>query len=99
MVAGVHRHLRSLRRMTKDHGWIDNMFEEAKNERMHMLIWLEHTKPSWVERLLVLVAQAVFTSAYTLLYILSPDTAHRMVGYMEEAAFRVSTKACDVCCD
>ena len=28
------RHLRSLRLMTKDNGWINTLLEEAENERM-----------------------------------------------------------------
>ena len=34
MVAGMLRHLHSLRRMERDHGWIHTMLEEAENERM-----------------------------------------------------------------
>ncbi len=36
----MHRHMRSLRRMERDHGWIGVLLEEAQNERMHLLIWL-----------------------------------------------------------
>jgi DNA mismatch repair protein MutH len=40
MVAAMHRHMRSLRKMERDHGWIGVLLEEAQNERMHLLIWL-----------------------------------------------------------
>jgi ubiquinol oxidase len=91
MVAGMHRHMRSLRRMSRDHGWIDKMLEESQNERMHLLIWMQHTKPSLSERAFVLVAQGLYTAAYSVLYVVSPKTAHRTVGYLEESAFRAYT--------
>src|SRR4051812_2548799 len=31
------RHLSSLRRMGRDHGWIHTLLEDAENERMHLL--------------------------------------------------------------
>ena len=34
MVGGALQHLRSLRRMESDHGWIHTLLEEAENERM-----------------------------------------------------------------
>jgi hypothetical protein len=37
MVAGSIRHLRSLRRIQRDMGWIHTLLEEAENERMHLL--------------------------------------------------------------
>jgi len=33
MVGAMARHLRSLRTMTRDHGWIHTLLEEAENER------------------------------------------------------------------
>ena len=36
MMAGMVRHLRSLRLMRRDHGWIHTLLEEAENERMHL---------------------------------------------------------------
>ena len=32
MVAGMLRHMRSLRTMRRDHGWIHTLLEEAENE-------------------------------------------------------------------
>jgi threonyl-tRNA synthetase len=40
MVGGMMRHMRSLRTMKKDHGWIHHLLEEAENERMHLFIFL-----------------------------------------------------------
>ena len=37
MVAGMLRHLRSLRMMQKDQGWINTLLQEAENERMHLV--------------------------------------------------------------
>lgn len=40
-VAAMHRHLRSLRSMQRDNGWIHTLLEEAENERMHLLTFLK----------------------------------------------------------
>jgi len=37
MVGGTLRHLRSLRLLRRDGGWIHTLLEEAENERMHLL--------------------------------------------------------------
>jgi ubiquinol oxidase len=34
----------------------------------------------------VLIVQIIFYNAYFLLYLISPGTAHRVVGYLEEEA-------------
>ncbi len=41
MVAGMLRHLRSLRRMKRDNGWIETLLEESFNERMHLLTFMK----------------------------------------------------------
>jgi ubiquinol oxidase len=87
MVAGMWQHLRSLRNMQPDdRGWIRTLLEEAENERMHLMIFIEIAKPNWFERLLVLFAQFVFWHFYFVLYVLFPRTAHRMIGYFENQA-------------
>lgn len=87
MVAGMWNHLRSLRKMQQDeNGWIKILLEEAENERMHLMIFIEIAKPSFFERLLVLLAQFVFWHFYFVLYVFFPKTAHRMIGYFEEQA-------------
>jgi len=95
-VAGMHRHLRSLRTMKKDHGWIGDLLEESQNERMHLLIWMEHTRPTFIERIFVMVAQGAYLTAYSGLYLVSPVTAHRSVGYLEECAHRAYNE-CAAC--
>jgi hypothetical protein len=40
MIGGMSRHLRSLRSMEADHGWIHHLLQEAENERMHLFIFL-----------------------------------------------------------
>ena len=87
MVAGMWQHLRSLRTMQQDQrGWIKTLLDEAENERMHLMIFIEIAKPNWLERLIILAAQFVFWHFYFVLYVLFPKTAHRMVGYFEEQA-------------
>ena len=87
MVAGMWNHLRSLRKMQPDErGWIKTLLDEAENERMHLMIFIEIAKPNIFERLLIMFAQFVFWHFYFILYVFFPRTAHRMVGYFEEQA-------------
>jgi len=86
MVGGSLQHLKSLRRMESDHGWIRTLLDEAENERMHLMTFITIARPSRFERLLILFVQGAFYNAYFLLYLFSPVTAHRVVGYLEEEA-------------
>ncbi|KAM3089163.1 inducible alternative oxidase 2 [Clarireedia jacksonii] len=86
MVAGMLRHLRSLRGLKRDNGWIETLLEEAYNERMHLLTFLKMYEPGIFMRTMILGAQGVFFNAFFLAYIFSPRTCHRFVGYLEEEA-------------
>ncbi|CAN8074012.1 unnamed protein product [Agarophyton chilense] len=92
LVGSFHRHLRSLRRMKRDHGWISVMQEEAENERMHLLIFMKITHPSALERGLVILAQGLYLTFYSGLYLFMPRAAHRLTGYLEEEAHRAYTE-------
>ncbi|XP_015634883.1 ubiquinol oxidase 1c, mitochondrial-like [Oryza sativa Japonica Group] len=72
--------------------WIRALLEEAENERMHLMTFMEVAKPRWYERTLVLAVQRVFFNAYFLGYLLSPKLAHRVVGYLEEEAIHSYTE-------
>jgi ubiquinol oxidase len=86
MVGGALQHLRALRRMESDDGWIHTLLDEAENERMHLMTFINIAQPTWLERLIILFAQGAFFNGFFLLYMLSPKTAHRVVGYFEEEA-------------
>ena len=86
MVGATLNHLKSLRRMRDDRGWIRTLLDEAENERIHLMTFIEIAKPSALERLLVLLVQGAFYNTFFLLYLASPKTAHRVVGYFEEEA-------------
>lgn len=86
MVGGSLQHLRALRRMESDNGWIRTLLDEAENERMHLMTFIQIAQPSRFERLLILLAQGVFYNVFFLIYVISPRFAHRVVGYLEEEA-------------
>ena len=86
MVGATLQHLRCLREMRDDEGWIRTLMEEAENERMHLMTFIQVAQPTWFERLVVQLAQAVFYIGFFLLYLISSRTAHRVVGYFEEEA-------------
>lgn len=92
MVAGAGLHLKSLRKMEDDRGWIKELLDEADNERMHLMTFVELAKPNWFERLIILIAQAIFVAFYAIVYFFFPKTAHRIIGYFEEEAVRSYTE-------
>ena len=92
MVGGMLLHCKSLRRFEQSGGWIKALLEEAENERMHLMTFMEVAKPKWYERALVITVQGVFFNAYFLGYLISPKFAHRMVGYLEEEAIHSYTE-------
>ncbi|KAJ5237336.1 hypothetical protein N7489_007427 [Penicillium chrysogenum] len=93
MVGGMLRHLRSLRKMKRDNGWIETLLEEAFNERMHLLTFLKLAEPGWFMRVMVIGAQGVFFNGFFLSYLISPRICHRFVGYLEEEAVITYTRA------
>jgi hypothetical protein len=93
MVGGMLRHMRSLRAMKRDNGWIETLLEDAYNERMHLLTFLRMAEPGWFMKFMILGAQGVFCNAFFLSYLASPKICHRFVGYLEEEAVHTYTLA------
>ena len=90
-------HLRSLRRMERGNGtMIQEMLDEAMNERKHLMFFIEIAQPNWFERSLIVVAQFIFWHFYLVFYILAPKTAHKMIAYFEEEAVRSYTEYLDL---
>lgn len=86
MVGGAIQHLHALRRIKDDDGWIRTLLDEAENERMHLMTFIEVAKPNRFERFIIMIAQGIFFNLFFLLYLCSSKTAHRVVGYLEEEA-------------
>ncbi len=86
MVGGLLQHLKALRHIRDDEGWIKELLDEAENERMHLMTFVEISRPTTVERILIMITQAIFYNFYFFMYLLFPKTAHRFVGYLEEEA-------------
>jgi ubiquinol oxidase len=86
MVGGLLQHLKALRHIRDDQGWIRELLEEADNERMHLMTFVNIAQPSRLERFIIMVGQAIFYNAYFWLYLFAPRIAHRIVGYLEEEA-------------
>src|SRR3569833_544552 len=86
MVGATLTHLRCLRNMCDDKGWIRTLMEEAENERLHLMTFIEVAKPTLIERLEIMGEQWVIYVAYIALYLFCAKTAHRVVGYFEVEA-------------
>ena len=72
MVAAVTRHFRSLRRMERDGGLMHLFLEEANNERMHLLSFINMKDPGFFFRGAVVLSQFGFGTAFFLAYMASP---------------------------
>jgi ubiquinol oxidase len=86
MVGGMLKHLQCLRQIKDDQGWIHTLLDEAENERMHLMVFIYIAQPNLLERIIIIIAQVLFFVFYLILYLCSPYTAHRLVGYLEEEA-------------
>jgi len=86
MVGGLLQHLKAIRHIRDDQGWIKELIEEADNERMHLMTFIHIAEPSKFERFIIMATQLVFYNFYFFLYLLFPRIAHRVVGYLEEEA-------------
>jgi len=90
-IAAILRHLSSLRRLRRDNGWIHTLLEEAENERMHLLTYLQLKQPSALFRFVVWITQGIFFNFFWVAYLVSPRFCHRLVGYLEEQAVHTYT--------
>lgn len=86
MVGAMLIHFKCLRKQCNHNGWIKILLDEAENERMHLMTFIEIAKPNWLELTLIFVAQIIFSISFLFLYLISSETAHRLVGYFEEEA-------------
>ena len=86
MVGGLLQHLKALRHIRDDRGWIKELLDEAENERMHLMTFVEIARPTILEHVVIMLTQAAFYNFYFFLYLFAPKTAHRVVGYFEEEA-------------
>jgi len=86
MVGATINHLHCLRRMCDDKGWIRTLMDEAENERMHLMTFIEISQPTRFERFMIIGVQWIFYVVFFALYLISSKTAHRVVGYFEEEA-------------
>ena len=97
MVGGMLLHMRSLRKMERGNGhMIQELLDEAVNERKHLMFFIEVAQPNWFERGLIVAAQAIFFVFYTFMYICFTRTAHKMIAYFEEEAVRSYTNYLDM---
>ncbi|KAK9851537.1 hypothetical protein WJX84_001195 [Apatococcus fuscideae] len=88
---GMMRHMRSLRSMKRDNGWIHTLLEEAENERMHLLTFLNSSsRPCGCVSLFFLPRESSSTSTcwHT---SLAPACVTQQWGYLEEEAVRTYT--------
>ncbi len=86
MVGGLLQHLKSVRHIRDDQGWIRELLDEAENERQHLMTFIHIAQPSRLERWVIMIAQMIFYNLFFFTYLFAPRTAHRIVGYLEEEA-------------
>lgn len=76
IVAGMLRHLRSLRSLRRDNGWIETLLEESYNERMHLLTFMKMCEPGWFMKFMILGAQGVYCVSHYVLFWLAYSSGH-----------------------
>jgi ubiquinol oxidase len=76
MVGGMCRHLKSLRKLEKEGRWIETLLEEAENERMHLMTFMQIKKPGLFTRIAVVGAQGVFCNAFFFAYLMYLPPKH-----------------------
>lgn len=84
MVAATLLHLKCLRQMRDDKGWVRAFMDEAENQRAHLMSFVAIARPRMWERLLIAISQGIFYNAYFLLHLISARAAHRFAGYLAE---------------
>jgi len=62
---------------------------------MHLFFFLRLRNPGILYRLMIALAQGVFFNAYFFMYMVTPSTCHRFVGYLEEEAVHTYTVLID----
>ena len=73
--------------------------EEAENERMHLLTFLQLKQPGPIFRASVIVTQWVFTGLFSTAYLISPNYCHRyVVGLLKYLWLRCQVKV-QIGCD
>ena len=92
IVGALLRHLRSIRRLSLDFGWIFHLLDESENQRMLLFVWLQVTKPLLSEQIFIPFVIVGFALLYVLVYAISPHFAHRLVGYLGEEALKHYTE-------
>jgi ubiquinol oxidase len=95
MVSGIMQHVRTLRSLEDDRGWISVFLDEAENQRVQLMTFCEVLRPSWLERAAVLLAQGGFYCFFFTLYLLSRKTAHRLAAYLMEESVEAYTEYID----
>ena len=62
-------HLKSLRKIEDDKGWIKTLLDEAENERMHLMTFVHIAKPTAIERFIIMIDQFIFILTYAIIYL------------------------------
>ena len=85
MIGAMTRHLKSLRYMKRDHGWIHTLLEEAENERMHLLTFLELRKPGPLFKAMVVCGQGKTTKSLKVMFYVHYVMGSGKVAYLVDA--------------
>lgn len=85
-IASSHQTWLASRKRQPKNPMIREFMDESENERMHLRIFQEVAKPNRFDRFIIAATHWTFGAIFSAGYIMSPKTAHRFVGYIEEKA-------------
>lgn len=77
MVGGLLQHLKALRHIRDDHGWIRELLDAAKKRRMHLMTFVQIAQPTRLERAVNMAGQMIFYNFYFFPYRFAPRAARR----------------------
>ena len=91
LVCSNLHHLRCLRRLQPNE-WIKPLVDEAESERMHLLAVRTYTELTMIQKGLIRLLQFGFVVLFSFMYVFTPRTSHRLVGFLEEHAVHSYTE-------
>ena len=86
------RHLKSLRSLRKDYGWINQLIAESDNERMHLFFFLTLNKPNFGMKAAIFGAQFLFSTLFFASYFVMPRYCHKFMEYFQNRAVQTYTE-------
>ncbi|KAJ3105334.1 hypothetical protein HDU97_008231 [Phlyctochytrium planicorne] len=85
------RHIRSLKSLQDDKGWIPTLLDDTENHRAHLMSWMMVGKPGAIMTTCVVITQGLFYQSFFVVYAVSQQTVHRFLTFVAEDSVKTYT--------